>query len=253
MGEFNIIPKKSVNGLLFNTNRENVRNKLGDYREFKKTKFSKNTSDIFKGCHVYYDEYDKFVAIEIFKESTVKINGKKIFPGNFNSVVNALNELDSSLEITDDSCTSKSLSISVYAPGKKIMSITCGKAKYFSINESTLFENDIILDTLLENAISNILLEDGANTILKASDLKNYKSVEAEIDYDGNKNYGYSIGVIFKSNGESINSSMHIETDSQSNKKGSDDDIVKGIVSSEIKKAFKNQKINTRVTRLKFH
>ena len=74
-------PLKNVNGIKFGMSRKEVREIIGRiYFEFKKTKFSKTTSDNFEICHVFYNTQDEFEAIEIFDEVYVTIEGKQIFP-----------------------------------------------------------------------------------------------------------------------------------------------------------------------------
>ncbi|MDO4755141.1 MAG: hypothetical protein Q4A54_02280 [Parabacteroides sp.] len=76
-----IVPTKSVNGIKFGTERKVVREKIAmDYTEFKKNKFSVNTSDNYGSFHIFFDEQDRFEAIELFKEEVVVIKDTKVFP-----------------------------------------------------------------------------------------------------------------------------------------------------------------------------
>ena len=77
---FDIIPTVSVNNIPFGASREEVRAALGEYEEFKKDKDDEVTTDDFDFCHVFYDEDNRFEAIEIFEENTVYINDKQIYP-----------------------------------------------------------------------------------------------------------------------------------------------------------------------------
>lgn len=81
MKTLKISPTVSVNDIPFGADRDIVRNAFGEYREFKKNKFSKNTTDDFGGFHVFYTDDNKFDAIEIFdviNETEVYVNDKKL-------------------------------------------------------------------------------------------------------------------------------------------------------------------------------
>ena len=54
MSKFVINSLKSVGNIKFGESREEVRKEYGDFKEFKKSKYSKNTTDDFKSFHVYY-------------------------------------------------------------------------------------------------------------------------------------------------------------------------------------------------------
>lgn len=75
-------PLVNVGPIKFGMDRAAARKAAGgDFKEFKKTPFSKTTSDDFGAFHVYYDAEDKVEAIEIF-EGDIEIGGKKIFPAS---------------------------------------------------------------------------------------------------------------------------------------------------------------------------
>lgn len=56
---FDIVPAVSVNNIPFGASREEVRNALGEYEEFKKDEDDKVTTDDFDFCHVFYDDEDE--------------------------------------------------------------------------------------------------------------------------------------------------------------------------------------------------
>lgn len=122
-----VIPTESVNGIAFGSEREIVRNEFGECTEFKKGPFSKNTTDDFGDFHVYYDADNRFVAIEIFG-AEVNIDGLKFFPA-------ALTELSAKIsDLTSEQkgCwESKSQSIGIYAPERKIEAVLFGKKGYY--------------------------------------------------------------------------------------------------------------------------
>ena len=96
-------------------------------REFKKSKYSKRTTDDFGSCHVYYDGNDKCEAVEIFDEVAVYVDDKKIFPVTVEEVKKVIPDLVEE----EDSYISEKLSIGIYAPGEKMESILIGCEGYY--------------------------------------------------------------------------------------------------------------------------
>lgn len=127
MIKIDAIPLKEINGIKFGVKREEVRQKLGKYKEFKKWSMSKVTTDDFGYCHVYYNEKQEFEAIEIFDDAQVFINGKLIFPIEFDSA----NKIIDDFQIESDSLISKSQSIGIFAPDKKMETILFGVKGYY--------------------------------------------------------------------------------------------------------------------------
>ena len=125
---FDAVPTVSVNGVKFGMSREKVRSLLGTAAEFYKGKDAVNTTDNFKFCHVAYDENNKCEAIEIFDESEVYVNGSLIFPTDFETAKNVIEDL----EEDDDGLISISKSIGIYAPCGDMESIVFGKEGYYS-------------------------------------------------------------------------------------------------------------------------
>ena len=125
---FDAVPTVSVNGVAFGMSREKVRSLLGTAAEFYKGKDAVNTTDNFKFCHVAYDENNKCEAIEIFDESEVYVNGSLIFPTDFETAKNVIEDL----EEDDDGLISISKSIGIYAPCGDMESIVFGKEGYYS-------------------------------------------------------------------------------------------------------------------------
>ncbi|MEH7009219.1 hypothetical protein V7087_00110 [Neobacillus niacini] len=131
MKEWIVEPLNKVGEIHFKMTREEVRKILGDFKEFKKTKYSKNTTDDFNFCHVFYDINNICEAIEIFDSITIKIGNSKIFPGDFSNAINILSQIDENLEIEKDSCISINKSIGVSASNNKVESILFGKKGYY--------------------------------------------------------------------------------------------------------------------------
>lgn len=127
MAKIDANPLKEVCGVKFGMKREVVRKLLGTSKEFKKSKISKNTTDDFGYCHVFYNINDEFEAIEIFEESEVSIDGTVVFPASIETAKNVLGEF---LE-EDGSYINKSKSIGIYAPSGKMESILFGNTGYY--------------------------------------------------------------------------------------------------------------------------
>ena len=128
MDKWIAVPQVEINGVKFGMPRSEVRNVLGgSYKEFSKGRFSKNTTDDFGVCHVFYAEDDKCEAVEVFRECEVWVNGKLIFPIDIPSV----KKLVADLEEDTGSYISKNFSIGIYAPAGEPESILFGEAGYY--------------------------------------------------------------------------------------------------------------------------
>lgn len=127
MNVLTAVPLLGVNEVKFGMKRDEVREIFGKAREFKKSKFSKNTTDDFGFCHVYYNQDDKCEAIEIFAEVEVFIDEKKVFSEG----LEILKSMFSDFEEDDSGFISKRYSIGIYAPHKKVESILLGCEGYY--------------------------------------------------------------------------------------------------------------------------
>lgn len=112
MSKFVINSLVSVGKINFGDSRDNVRKEFGDYKEFKKSRFSKNTTDGFNGFHVYYTQDNKVQAVEFFKEADLEFNGKKLFTMDYSE----FDFKDESIIKDNSSITYKTLGFSVYSP-----------------------------------------------------------------------------------------------------------------------------------------
>lgn len=131
MNTFEICLVESVNGIAFGSDRAAVRAVLGnDFTEFKKSKFSKNTTDDFGSCHVFYAVDNTLVAIEIFSGATICANGQDISL-KCPELINWVKQLDPDAEEDSDGIVSKKLSIGIYAPHQEFESILFGKKEYY--------------------------------------------------------------------------------------------------------------------------
>lgn len=120
-------PLKEVNGIKFGMKREDVRKIIGEAKEFKKSKFSKNTTDDFGYCHVFYNDDDECEAIEIFNNTEVLINETVVFPINISEIKAIIKDLVEE----EGSFISKSQSIGIYAPNGNMESILFGNIGYY--------------------------------------------------------------------------------------------------------------------------
>lgn len=120
-------PLKEVNGIKFGMKREDVRKIIGEAKEFKKSKLSKNTTDDFGYCHVFYNDDDECEAIEIFNNTEVLINETVVFPINISEIKAIVKDLVEE----EGSFISKSQSIGIYAPNGNMESILFGNIGYY--------------------------------------------------------------------------------------------------------------------------
>ncbi|OON99802.1 MAG: hypothetical protein ATN35_10780 [Epulopiscium sp. Nele67-Bin004] len=114
---WNVIPKKSVDEIEFGTTRSKVREMINlPYKEFYKTKLSRNTTDDFGVCHVYYDCNDNLEAIEVFGVD-ITIGGINVFDLTRETMQQLTDDF-----VGDDSeyYESLSLSIGIYIPADKV-------------------------------------------------------------------------------------------------------------------------------------
>lgn len=132
MNEIVVEPLKRVGDIYFGMSRLEVRNILGEYKEFKKSKFSKNTTDEFNNCHVYYSLDNNCEAVELFDNNIIKMEDT-ILPTEFNEICKFLENMDKGLEVEVDGCTSIKYSIGVYSPNKKVEAILFGNDGYYKL------------------------------------------------------------------------------------------------------------------------
>ena len=128
MVKWTATPLVEINGVKFGMPRTEVRAVLGGkYKEFKKSKFSKNTTDDFGVCHVFYTPDDRCEAVEVFNGCEVSVNGMVLFPADISFVKKQIDDL----EEDTGSYISKKFSIGIYAPGGTPESILFGEARYY--------------------------------------------------------------------------------------------------------------------------
>lgn len=121
-------PLTSVGPVKLGATREAVRAGAGpEFEEFAKSSSSENTTDDYGSFHVYYDKNDTCVAVEVFPEIEVLVDGKVVFPTTPDKAIVAI----PSLERDDDGLISFEQSIGIYAPYGEMESILFGVRGYY--------------------------------------------------------------------------------------------------------------------------
>lgn len=120
-------PLIGIDNIRFGMPREEVREILGEVKEFIKSEFDENSTDDFGFCHVYYNFENKCEAIELFDEVDVYIDETKIFPISIDVALDTFE----SLEDDPDGPISYKKSIGIYAPDGEMESILFGVEGYY--------------------------------------------------------------------------------------------------------------------------
>lgn len=131
MIRIDVIPLVEANGVKFGMKRSEVRDILGESKEFKKSPLSTTLADDFGYCHVFYDDNDECEAIEIFDEVEVYIDDKLIFPMKKREALKLLKKFFKDLKKDADGLISYKYSIGIYAPEKEMESILIGRENYY--------------------------------------------------------------------------------------------------------------------------
>lgn len=124
-----VIPNVKVNDIVFGMSRAEVRELLGEAKEFKKGPYASNTTDDFGFCHVFYDKQNKCEAVEIFDDPGVEVylDDTRIFPTDLDEAKVMVDDF----EIDGSGLISISLSIYIDAPDGEMESILFGKKDYY--------------------------------------------------------------------------------------------------------------------------
>lgn len=121
-------PLTSVGPIKLGATREVVRAAAGPgFEEFRKSPSSDNTTDDYGSFHVYYDESNTCVAVEVFPEIEVVVDGEVVFPTTLDKAAAVI----PSLARDDDGLISTEHSIGVYAPYGEMESILFGVRGYY--------------------------------------------------------------------------------------------------------------------------
>ena len=101
-------PYNSYGCIKFGASRNEIRSAIGIYKEFKKSPFSKNTTDDFGGFHVYYSDDNYVEAIEVFS-GEIKFNDEIMFPTTLSVFTKIMNTFDSEIMKKNDHIISRAL------------------------------------------------------------------------------------------------------------------------------------------------
>lgn len=112
--DFKVIAFKSVNGIEFGINRDEVWNILGKPKKsFRKTQVSKVETDVYENFHISYDNNYNFEYIEIFGDYNIYYNDDKL-PKKYSEVLEYFKTLYDDIEEDGNGFISKKGSVSVY-------------------------------------------------------------------------------------------------------------------------------------------
>ena len=121
-------PLTNVGPIKLGATREAVREAAGpEFEESRKSPSSENTTHDHGSFHVYYDQNDTCVAVEVFPEIEVVVDGEVVFPTTPEKAAAAI----PSLERDDDGLISTEKSIGIYAPYDEMESILLGVRGYY--------------------------------------------------------------------------------------------------------------------------
>ena len=126
-----VVPLENVGKIQLGMSRAALRQEMGpDFTEFRKSKFSKNTSDDYKYLHVFYNENNECIAVEVFADCEITIADSAL-PHTAKEFNNWLLQQDKDTEITEFGATSKKLSIGMSAMENQVESILFGVIGYY--------------------------------------------------------------------------------------------------------------------------
>ena len=128
MEKWELIPNVSVGKIRFGMKRDELHSLFETKcTEFKKSKYSKNTSDDYGWFHVFYTPDNLVEAVEFFDGVELKLNGKVIFPINTEDIGSAI----PGIEKEGNSFTHIEKSIGIEAEDSKAESILVGAKGYY--------------------------------------------------------------------------------------------------------------------------
>lgn len=132
MDKIEIEPYEKVGNIKFGSERETVRKDNGNFKEFRKSRFSKNSTDDFSSFHVFYSEDDRVEAVEFFRESNLYFHDIQLFSQSYSDLKARLNALDSNITEDESGIIYKTLGFSVYSPdGEQVESILVFEKGYY--------------------------------------------------------------------------------------------------------------------------
>ena len=128
MKQYTVYPLSGFDDVKFGMTRTEVRDILGSpERELKKSKLSKVTTDDYNLFHIFYDNNDRFEAVEFFDKVEIIIDGRIIFPKSMENLM----KLPYNFVPEEAGAISVEYSIGIYAPDKMVESILFGVKGYY--------------------------------------------------------------------------------------------------------------------------
>jgi hypothetical protein len=128
MDRWEFKPLVSVGKIKFGMSREELHNLLGEEcTEFKKSKYSKNTTDDYGRFHVFYTVQNKVEAVEIFNGIEIVFGDETIFP----IAINEIEKKISGIKKNGDEYTHVGMSIGISIADEKIGSMLIGEKGYY--------------------------------------------------------------------------------------------------------------------------
>jgi hypothetical protein len=117
--DWTIRPNVGVGPIRFGMTRQEVRETIGTLPSvFAKASGSTSLTDDFRehGIHIYYDDSDHCVAVEMGMPASPSLQGRPLLGEPFSVVRDWLLAIDPAIETDGDGLTSKVLGSGVYAP-----------------------------------------------------------------------------------------------------------------------------------------
>ncbi len=128
MDKWKVKPNVSVGKIIFGMDRSDLRALFPEkYTEFKKSRFSKNTTDDYGRFHVFYSPNDKVTAVEFFEGIELTLNGKTIYPIRTAEIGKRI----PGIEKNGSFYTHIGKSIGIEASGEEAESILIGEKGYY--------------------------------------------------------------------------------------------------------------------------
>ncbi|MDR3349646.1 MAG: hypothetical protein LBO03_08680 [Acidaminococcales bacterium] len=130
MKVYEFVPHKQVGVLRFGADRQSVRREAGQYKEFRKTKFSENTTDDFDSFfHAYYDKDDRLCGVEIFDGAQLLYEGTVISWEDYAAFAKQIQKIDPAAGLDGEVFRSEALGLRAYVPHDAVETVflTAGK------------------------------------------------------------------------------------------------------------------------------
>lgn len=113
MAQITVIPYKSIGSILIGSSREIVRKNNPNFQEFKKNRFSRNSTDDYGLYHVFYTTSNYVEAVELFKEIDIILNGKRITSLSLDELISCLSDPKMTKESDNINFPTYGLSVSI--------------------------------------------------------------------------------------------------------------------------------------------